>query len=276
MSTISVIMSVYKSEKPAFFDISLQSIWTDQILKPDEIIIIKDGPLGKDLDSIIDQWKNTIGDKLKVLENKENIGLTKSLNKGIKVASSDYIARMDSDDISDPLRFTIQKEYLDSHPDVSVIGGSIMEFDSENHNLGIRKFPPDNNEVLKYIHKASPLAHPTVMIRKSIFDNGLQYNEKYRTSQDIALWFDVLKAGYKIGNLNNITLKFRRDGGVFKRRSKAKAINELKIYLKGIYSLNGIVSWKYLFPIARFCFRMMPVSVVRYVYGTNVRTKILQ
>lgn len=276
MSTISVLMSVYKSERPAFFDMSLRSIWTDQILKPNEIIIIKDGPLGKDLDSIIDQWKNTIGEKLKVLENKENIGLTKSLNKGIKEADSDYIARMDSDDISDPLRFSIQKEYLDSHQDVSVIGGSIMEFDSEHQNLGIRKFPLDNDEVLKYIHKASPLAHPTVMIRKSIFDNGLQYNENYRTSQDIALWFDVLKSGYKIGNLNEITLKFRREGDVFKRRSKAKAINELKIYLKGIYSLNGILSWKYLFPIARFCFRMMPVSVVRYIYGTTVRTRILQ
>lgn len=276
MSTISVIMSVYNSEKPAFFDISLRSIWTDQILKPDEIILVEDGPLSEELLNVIEKWKENLGNTLKIIINKENLGLTKSLNKGIQIANGEYVARMDSDDISAPHRFKIQKGYLDSHPDVAVIGGSIMEFDSEHINLGIRKFPLDNNAVLKYIHKASPLAHPTVMMRKSIFDNGLIYNENYRTSQDIALWFDVLKAGYKIGNLKDITLKFRRDGNMFKRRSKAKALNEFKIYLKGIYNLNGALSWKYLFPIARFCFRMMPVSIVKLIYGTTVRTRILQ
>lgn len=274
--SISVVISVYEFENSDNLRRSLISVWDDQELKPDEIVLIEDGPIGNDLSRIINQWRSRLGPQFKLIVNKNNIGLTKSLNKGIQAASGTYIARMDSDDISTPLRFKLQKEYLDSNKDISVVGGSIMEFDSIHENLGLRKFPIDSEAVRNYIHKASPLAHPTVMIRKKIFDDGLSYNETYRTSQDIALWFDVLKAGYKIGNLEEVTLKFRREGDVYKRRSRAKAFDELKIYLKGIYSLYGILTWKYIYPIARFCFRMMPVSVIRYIYGTKLRAKILQ
>ena len=276
MSSISVIMSVYKSEKPTCLSCALKSIWNDQEVHPNEIILIKDGPLGNDLNEEIDKWVHIIGSKLIIIVNEENLGLTKSLNKGIRIASGDYIARMDSDDISLSCRFKLQKEYLDRNSDIDVVGGSIMEFDTDHENLGIRKFPKDNDSVLNYIYKASPLAHPCVMMRRKIFDNGLSYNEAYRTSQDIALWFDVLKAGYKIGNIDDIILKFRRDGDVFKRRGRAKANNELKIYLKGIHSLYGLGTWKYIFPLARYCFRMMPVSIVRFIYGTQLRSKVLQ
>lgn len=272
---ISVLMSVYKSEKPAYLDKSLQSVWDDQTLRPDEIVLIKDGPLGEELNQVIDNWQKKLGNSLVLLSNETNLGLTKSLNRGLKVAQGEYIARMDSDDISTPDRFRLQVDYLDSHPDIAVVGGALQEFDSNDPCLNIRHYPLTNDEVLRYIYKASPLAHPTVMMRKSIFSDGLTYNEQYRTSQDIALWFDVIAAGYKIGNLNDITIHFRRDGDVFKRRSREKAKNELKIYLNGIRRLYGPITWKYIYPLARFCFRMMPVKVVKAIYGSKLRKAIL-
>lgn len=275
-NTISVLMSVYNSEKPAFLDESMKSIWSDQTVKPDEIILVEDGPLNSSLKQVIEKWNGVIGDKLNILINQQNLGLTKSLNKGLKLAKGNYIARMDSDDISMPRRFQLQKEFLDSHPEVAIVGGSLQEFDSTDDNLGVRHYPKTNEDVLRYVYKASPLAHPTVMMRREIFDNGLRYDEKYRTSQDIALWFDALYAGYKIANLGEITIKFRRDGDVFKRRSRLKAKNELKIYMHGIRRLYGLVTWRYFYPIARYCFRMMPVSFVRYIYGSNLRTKLLK
>lgn len=273
---ISVLMSVYDAENPTFLSRALQSIWDDQIIKPDEIVLIQDGPVKSEIKEILELWKKRLGDKFILIENETNIGLTRSLNKGIQKASSTYIARMDTDDISTPERFKVQQQFLDKNDHIHVVGGSIMEFDSLNDNLGIRRYPKDNNSVLKYIYKASPLAHPTVMMRKSIFDAGLSYNEKYRTSQDIALWFDVLRGGYSIANVDNVILKFRRDGNVFKRRSKAKAKNELEIYLRGIRNIYGLVTWKYVFPLARYCFRMMPVSIVKFIYGTKFRTILLQ
>lgn len=273
--SVSVLISVYKSERPEFLQRALQSVWDDQTLKPDEIVLIEDGPLTQDLLNVLGDWKNRLGDKLQLIINKQNLGLTKSLNKGLKVCRGIYIARMDSDDISMPHRFEAQCNYLDTHPDISVVGGSLQEFNADCDNLGIRHYPISNVEARKYIRKASPLAHPTVMMRREMFDNGLMYDERFRTSQDIALWFDVLASGRKIANLNEVTIKFRRDGDVFKRRSRDKAKNELKIYLHGIKRLYGSFNPYYIFPIARFIFRMMPVGVVKAIYGSQIRSKFL-
>lgn len=275
MSNISVLMSVYKSERPEYLDRSIQSVWPDQSLKPDEIVLVEDGPIGEDLQDVIDKWEKCLGDRLVVITNERNLGLTKSLNKGLKVAKCDYIARMDSDDISTPVRFEKQKDYLDNNPEVTVVGGCLQEFDSEHDNLGVRRYPLTDAEVRNYIYRASPLAHPAVMMRKSMFDNGMAYDESYRTSQDIALWFDVLCAGYKIANIEDVVILFRRDGDMFKRRSKSKARNEFIIYMSGIRRLYGLFTWRYIYPFVRFCFRMMPLSVVKFAYSSKIREKVL-
>ena len=80
-------MSVYKLDNPQYLDRSLQSVWIDQTLKPDQIVLIKDGPLGEKLENTIDKWKQILTDKLCIISNSENIGLTKSLNIGLKVAN---------------------------------------------------------------------------------------------------------------------------------------------------------------------------------------------
>ena len=274
--SISVLMSVYKSEEPLYLDRAMKSIWDDQTLKPNEIILIEDGPLGEELQKVIDNWKERLSDRLILLSNETNLGLTKSLNKGLKYVNSEYIARMDSDDISDPLRFERQVLYLESHPEIDVLGGSLQEFNDENPNLNIRHYPCTPELCRKYIVKASPLAHPTVMMRKRIFDNGITYNERYRTSQDIALWFDILSKGYRISNIPEVTIYFRRDDSVFKRRNRSKAINEFKIYMNGIKNLYGFFTISYMYPIARLAFRMMPTSVVKWIYGSSIRKKVVE
>ena len=274
--TISVLMSVYRSEKADLFDMSLRSVWDDQTLKPLEIVLVEDGPLTDELSLVISSWRKKLGEKLVVLKNEVNLGLTKSLNRGLDVARGEMIARMDSDDISDELRFERQVKYLEEHPDVDIVGGSLREFNDTESELRIRHYPLTHEEAVKYICKASPLAHPTVMMRRRMFDSGLRYNEKYRMSQDIALWFDAILAGFKIGNLPEVTLNFRSQGDVFKRRSRAKAWNEFKIYMNGIYRMKGLMTLKYRYPIARLCFRLMPPSIVKYIYGSQMRSKLLE
>ena len=274
--TISVLMAVYFSEEAAFLEASIRSVWTGQTLKPDEIVLVEDGLLGQELQEVITLWKEQLGERLVIVKNEKNLGLTKSLNKGLKVASGDLIARMDSDDISDPRRFERQVTFLESHPDIDIVGGSLQEFDEEHPNLRDRHYPLTHEEVIKYICKACPLAHPTVMMRRTIFDNGLRYNEKYRMSQDIALWFDTILAGYKIANVPEVTFYFRSEGNVFKRRSRAKAWNEFTIYMKGIYKMSGLFTMKYRYPIARFVFRLMPSSLVKKIYQSKLRLKLLE
>ena len=274
--TISVLMSVYRSEEAGFFDAAMRSVWTDQTVKPMEIVLVEDGPLPDGLHHVIELWKSMLGDKLVVLRNEQNLGLTKSLNRGLGVAHGELIARMDSDDISESDRFEKQEKFLMEHPDVDIVGGALREFNEKCRNLRVRNYPYTHEEAVKYICKASPLAHPTVMMRRRIFDEGLHYNEKYRTSQDIALWFDAILAGYKIANVPEVTINFRSQGDVFKRRSRAKAWNEFKIYMYGIYRMNGLLSLKYRYPIARLCFRLMPPTIVKFVYGSQLRSKLLE
>ena len=278
--TISVLLSVYKKETPEYLRLALESIWTSQTLKPDQIVLVEDGPLPKELEEEIENSKlkieNSSSTTMTVVKLPVNGGLTKALNEGLKHVTGDLIARMDSDDISESHRFERQVAYLEEHPDVDIISGSLQEFDAEHECLNVRHYPLAHEECVKFIVKACPLAHPSVMMRKRIFDKGLKYDERYRMSQDIKLWYDAVLAGYRLGNIPEVTLFFRREGDVFRRRSRAKAWNEFKIYMNGIYRLKGLFTLSYRYPIARYIFRNLPPSLVKRIYGSNMRKRILE
>ena len=272
---ISVLISVYREEKPSCFERALRSVWDDQTYKPYEVVLVKDGKLTPELDAVVCRWKSLLGDSLIVLENETNVGLTKSLNKGLKYVKGELIARMDSDDISHPRRFEIQHDFFVNNPDIDVLGGALQEFNDDCECLNIRHYPESPEGVRRYICKASPLAHPAVMIRRRIFDEGLRYDESYRTSQDLALWYDVLDRGYKIANVSDVLIYFRLAGEAIKRRSRRKAFNEFKIYMNGIYRLKGVFTLRYIYPISRLMFRLMPESFIRMVYGSVLRRHVL-
>ena len=278
--TISVLMSVYKSEKGAFLDRSLQSVWDDQTRKPEQIVLIEDGAIPEELELIIDSFQLRVNAsgvaKMVVVKLPVNGGLTKALNAGIKHVTGDLIARMDSDDISAPQRFELQEKFLRENPEIDILGGSMQEFDDEHECLNVRHYPLTHEDACKYIVKACPLAHPAVMMRRRIFDEGLHYDERYRMSQDIKLWYDAILAGYRMANLQEIILYFRQQGDVFRRRSRVKAWNEFKIYMNGIYRMHGLFTLAYRYPIARYVFRNLPPSLVKKIYESGMRKKVLE
>lgn len=273
---ISVLMAVYHAVPAQYLDRSFQSIWSDQELKPDEIILVEDGPLGKELRDVVTKWEDVLGDHLRIVRNEKNIGLAKSLNRAIPQAKGKYLARMDSDDISLPCRFRKEWDFMEANPEIDILGGSLQEFDDTNPCLNIRHYPPTPRAVCKSICKGSPLGHPTVFIRRRVFDSGLRYNEQIGTSEDITLWFDAICAGFKICSIQEIVLHYRRDAGMIKRRSSIKAWNELKSYSKGIRRMDGLFTLKYIFPVARCIFRLMPQSIIRSVYDSRLRRKVLE
>ena len=277
--TVSVLMSVYKSEKAAFLEHALQSVWDDQTRKPDQIVLVVDGPVPEELELIVDSLQlrvNASGTAtMTVVKLPVNGGLTKALNVGLIHVTGDLIARMDSDDIAAPNRFELQERFLEEYP-VDIVGGSMQEFDDEHECLNVRHYPQTHEEACKYIVKACPLAHPAVMMRKRMFDEGLKYDERYRMSQDIKLWYDAILAGYKIANLPDVCLYFRQQGDVFRRRSRVKAWNEFKIYMNGIYRMHGLFTLAYRYPIARYIFRNLPPSMVKRIYESGMRKRVLE
>lgn len=275
--TLSVLISVYKAETPTCLDLALGSVMEDQTHKPDKVVIVEDGALTDELYDVVDKWEKAFNGKTVIIKNEVNLGLTKSLNIGLRHCDTDLIARMDSDDISCPDRFEKQIAFFEEHPEIDILGGAILEIDEDGTPLNERYYPLDSEGVCCSIHKANPIVHPTVMIRRKIFDNGLRYDERYKTNQDLALWFDAIIAGYKFANLPDIVLHFRRQASVYKRRKKIKnLLREFRIYCSGIKRLYGILSWRYIYPFSRLCLKLMPVCVVKWAYRSHLRSAITQ
>lgn len=268
--TISVLMSVYKNEKSDRLDRCFRSIWDDQTLKPDQIILVEDGPLTEELHQVINKWKTTLQDKFDLLVNEENLGLTKSLNKGLDVVRTDLIARMDTDDQSTPLRFEVQEKFMREHPDIDVLGGAYNVITAEGVIQYTKYFKHSHEEMMRQLCWRCPFAHPTVMMRASLFlDKGLKYDERFRNSQDIALWVDAAVAGCKFANTDDIVLNFTEDDDVYKRRGKVRAKNEYKSFSIAAKSLHGKYSWRRILPVIRYCFRRMPVKSINYIYHSG-------
>ena len=271
-TTLSVLISVYKSEKPCYLDSSLESVIKNQTLKPNNVIIVEDGPLTTGLYDVISKWCNNPDVPITIIKNEVNMGLTKSLNRGLEYVNTDLVARMDSDDMARPNRFELQVKFFNENPNIDILGGAIHEMDENGNDLCDRYYPLDHESVCKSICKANPIAHPTVMIRKRVFDSGLKYNERFRTNQDLALWFDCILAGYKLANLRNVILLFRRQSSVYNRRKKKKNLwREFYIYCDGIFRLNGIFTIKYAYPIMRLCLKLLPTPIVKWAYNSRIR-----
>lgn len=273
--TISVLMSVYYAEKPFNLDRAIKSIWDVQILKPSQIVLVEDGPLTDGLIDTINGWKQKLGDILTLVENKENEGLTKSLNIGIHYVTSSLIARMDSDDEALPERFLFQHKYFISHPDIDIIGGS-MEMVDDNGNLKyVRNYPLIHKDICKMMPKVCPFGHPAVMMKTSVFtEKGLRYDERYKNGQDIAFWFDAMAAGCRFGNIPEIILKFSESSESYKRRGVVRAKNEFQAWMRGIYKNDGILTIKYIYPMFRLVIRSLPTWMIKRYYATGLYQKI--
>ncbi len=274
-ASIAVLMSVYKNESPKYLELALHSVWDNQTLLPEQIILVQDGDVPKELSDVIDQWKTKLGEVLVYSKNEYNLGLTKSLIKGIQFVKTKYIARMDSDDICLPERFERQFNFLEQNHDIAVLGSNAQEIDENGSYTNVRIYPSEPSVIPNYICRATPLQHSAVMMRTSLFTEGLlSYNPRYRMTQDLALWFDVLAAGYKIANLNEVLFLFRITKDTFKRRNISKAFLEFEIYMKGIFRIKTF-TWRYIFPISRLILRLMPRGIIRIVYKSRLRSNVL-
>lgn len=164
----SVLISVYCKENPDNFDGALRSIWTVQTLKPEQIVLVKDGPLTPELDRVVSDWKLKLGQKLTVVLLERNMGLAAALNVGLRYCKNELVARMDTDDISVPVRFEKQMDFMQKNPDVAVSSGLIEEWSQDySYKVSERRLPLVHEDILRFAKFRSPMSHAAVMYRKS-------------------------------------------------------------------------------------------------------------
>lgn len=201
MSRVSVVMSTY-TEPICWIQQSIDSI-LNQSFTDFEFIIINDNPEREDLKDCLEYYQD-IDTRVKVICNSKNIGLTRSLNKGMEIAKGEYIARMDADDISIVSRFEKQVNLLDSMPDIGVCGSNIRFFGGAEY---VYEFPRDHKDMFWFLKNY--MAHPASMIRKSILHNEY-YDPKFVVSQDYALWIRLYEEGVIMYNIQEVLLCYRK------------------------------------------------------------------
>jgi len=145
---------------------------------------------------------------IKIIRNEANLGLARSLNRGIGATSGDLIARMDDDDISLPERIYAQVRFMNEHPDVDVVGTGVILVDASYKAIGIQNKPESDKQIKQAICKENPFYHPTVIMRRSFIERVGGYDEKLRRKEDYELWGRAANSS-KYHNLQEPLLHYR-------------------------------------------------------------------
>lgn len=215
----SVLMSVYHKEHPKRFEESLKSL-TNQTLLPNQVVIVKDGPLTPKLEIVLRDFITTTKQLFitTVLSNTINEGLAKSLQKGLLSCTNDIVARADSDDINQKNRMALQVSFLVNHPSIAVVGSNIIEqIFSEDGPKYERIVPNESLEIEKLSKKRNPMNHMSVVFRKQAILSVGNY-EDVPYFEDYYLWIKLIHSGYKLYNIPEFLVLANFDELSLKRR----------------------------------------------------------
>ena len=268
----SVLMSVYYKEKASYLDDALNSIFK-QTLKSNEVVLVEDGPLNDELYEVIDKYKKKYK-YFKTVRLKKNMGLGNALNEGLKHCTYEYVARMDTDDISLPNRFEKQIGYLEKHPEVDLIGSNIAEYDEDMKNItGYRIVPEKNDDIKKFIKKRNPFNHMSVVYKKSkVFEAGNYLDMPY--FEDYYLWCRMAVNNCVFYNIQENLIHVRAGLGMIERRGGKnynRCILNFQKKLKDIGLINSLEYKKNLF--IRCAISSCPNCIRMWFYKNKLRKK---
>ena len=268
----SVAMSVYKNDIAEYFDRALSSITAEQTIKPDEIVLVVDGPVGEEIDAVIEKYTAQYR-FFKVIYLEKNGGLGNALRIAVENCSYELVARMDSDDVSSPTRFEEQLSFFDCDYSIDIVGGNISEFiGAEQNVIANRNVPVSNQEIYEYMKSRCPFNHMSVMFKKSSVLNAGGYKDLF-WNEDYYLWIRMAEKKARMANTGTILVNVRTGKDMYARRGGIKYYRSEKFlqrYMldKGminrrIYSSNLLKRW------ILQC--LLPNSMRGWVYRTFAR-----
>lgn len=269
----SVLMSVYYKENPLYLKQSIDSMIT-QTIKPSQIVLICDGQLSDELNDVIEKYQNKYRELFNVIRFDENKGLGYALKVGVENCKNDFIARMDSDDISKKDRCEKELDIFKTNPNLGIVGSNIEEFSNivEDANY-IRKVPEKQSEIMKFIKKRNPFNHPSVMFKKKEVLKAGNYQD-IRFMQDYFLWIDMIANGTIAYNIQENLVSMRVDNSFYNRRSGKEYLkiqHELLKYMKEKKIINSV---EYFFNLLlRSISAKLPNKIRRFAFIKLLRKK---
>ena len=269
----SVLMSVYKNDDSGNLKIAIESM-LDQSKKPEQFVIVEDGPISEECERIILEFKNNNPSIFTILRLKKNGGLGNALNHGIKVCRNELIARMDADDFSLPDRCEKQVERFVKDNRLCFLGGQINEFIDDPENVvSSRIVPCSYNSIKRFSRRRSPFNHPTVMFRKSALE-ALGGYRTYGRKEDLDLFVRAVNLGFYSENIDEVLLLYRTGKDNLKRRKTWLNCKESIQVMWGFY-LNGycgVIDLAYVV-FGQLAMYLMPMSITTKLNELFLRKK---
>lgn len=249
----SIVMSVYFNDRPEWLIEAMESL-VNQTVPSDDILIVADGPLPKEVNAVLSNFVDE--ETIRLIRLEENMGLGYALNAGIKNAKHDLVARMDSDDIAVPNRFELQLAAFIENPELDILGGQISEFIGDPSKVvAHRKVPTSQLEIEKFARRRNPFNHPTVIFKKTFIERVGCYDASVIRLEDYDLWLRALSSGAICANLDSTLLKYRLTNDSIKRR---KTLSSWKNHIKARTKFYG----------------KQYISLTDLVYGVTTQTTL--
>lgn len=269
----SVLMSVYYKESADSLKESMDSVF-NQTIRCNEFILIEDGPLTEELDSLIEKYKKKYNSILKIVKLEKNVGLGLALNRGINECKNELIARFDSDDISVNDRCEKQLIEFINNPELDLIGSNHIEFIDSIDNKDsytYKNLPCSDKEIKKYARKRNPFSHSAVMYKKSKVLEAGNYRSYYYV-EDYDLWVRMIKNDCICKNINEYLSYVKVSEDLYRRRGGLKYLKSLMKFkneqLKtGFYSLSDYLKSS----SAHIIVCLMPGSLRQLIYKKMLR-----
>ena len=211
---VSVIMPAF-NERPDMITDAINSI-LQQTYSNIELHIFDDSTK-EETKEAIDAFASD--SRVTIHRSENRVGFIKSLNLGLEAATGKYIARMDGDDFSLPDRFEKEVAFLESHPDVMVVGGQMNIMDENGEITSSRSYPTGGLKFFLFSCARNPMAHPTIMMRREVVDKGYRYDESLRMSEDLDFWLRLMNDSYKLANIPDTVINYRVMGNFLGKRS---------------------------------------------------------
>ncbi|MHA2787924.1 glycosyltransferase [Corynebacterium sp. S7] len=261
MSTLSVLMTVYRGTDAAALEEALSSL-AAQTRPADEIVIVEDGPhtVAETIEAFVAKHPEARRVTLK-----DNVGSGRASQAGLTTITSAYLARLDSDDVAKPQRFAIQLDYLEKHPEVAALGTAMEEFSETPGDGGaIRALPTSGLD--KYVKINSPINNPSVMMRTDAVKAVGGYKDVHRM-EDYDLYARLVAGGYGLANLEEPLTYFRVSPEQFSRRTSNMFESEREMQ-RNLVSY-GLVSKPRatMNLILRTLYRALPLGLLQRAYS---------
>lgn len=265
MRHFSVLMSVYYKENVGYLRESLDSVF-DQTLKASQVVLVEDGPLTPELDTIITEYSEK-HKELEIIPLSENVGLGLALAEGLKHCEYELVARMDTDDIARKDRFEIQLKQFEWNPQLDICGSHVTEFEDTPDNIVTKRLVPlTDEECKKYQRRRDAFNHMTVMYKKSAVLAAGNY-QHCPLMEDTLLWVNMFKNGAVAMNIDDYLVNARIGKGMYERRGGRAYYKKYKQARKRIYETGYISWWDYKYTLlVQFVVALMPNKLRGFVF----------